>query len=58
MGLVVVSVVWDREKMRVSTVDPGRLGLGSRSLLVLCRDPEQGDAGLWVQKKLTSWQKP
>lgn len=55
-GVVAVSVVWKREKVRMSTVDPRRLGLEARSLPAVCREPEQEGAGLWVQKQLTGWQ--
>lgn len=31
-GVVVVSVVWEREKVRMSTLDPRRLGLEAKRL--------------------------
>ena len=40
----------------MNTVGPRRLELGARSLSALFRDPEQEDAGLWVQKQLMGWQ--
>lgn len=51
-----VSVVWEREEVSASTVDPRRLGLEVRCLPALCREPEQEGAGLWAQKQLTGWQ--
>lgn len=42
-----VSVVWEREKVRMSTVDPRRLRLEIRRLPALCRELDQEGAGSW-----------
>lgn len=55
-GAVVVSVVWEREKVRMSAVDPKWLGLGAKSLIVPHRDLGQEGARC-VQKQSTHWQK-
>lgn len=46
-GVGVVSVVWEKEKVKMSTLDLIRLGLGAKSLPVLGCDLQQEGTGLW-----------